>query len=50
MRTAWNTAAVALNKANPAYIWSILDAMTYPFSAGSRPFSATEIRVTGTGQ
>jgi hypothetical protein len=28
---AWNITAVALNETNPAYIWNIVDAMTYPF-------------------
>jgi len=28
---AWNITAVALNKTNPAYIWNIVDGLTYPF-------------------
>jgi hypothetical protein len=31
MRAAWNITAIALNETNPAYIWNIVDAMTYPF-------------------
>jgi hypothetical protein len=31
MRAAWNITAVALNETNPASIWNIVDAMTYPF-------------------
>jgi len=27
----WNITAVALNQANPAYIWNIVDDVTYPF-------------------
>jgi len=27
----WNIAAVALNETNPAYIWNIVDDVTYPF-------------------
>jgi hypothetical protein len=28
---AWNIITVTLNATNPAYIWNIVDAMTYPF-------------------
>jgi len=28
---AWNITAVALNETNPAYIWNIVDGLTYPF-------------------
>jgi len=28
---AWNIIAVALNQTNPAYIWNIVDDVTYPF-------------------
>ena len=28
---AWNITAVALNETNPAYIWNIVDDVTYPF-------------------
>jgi hypothetical protein len=28
---AWNIAAVALNETNPAYIWNIVNNLTYPF-------------------
>jgi hypothetical protein len=27
----WNIVAVALNETNPAYIWNIVNNMTYPF-------------------
>jgi hypothetical protein len=27
----WNIIAVALNETNPAYIWNIVDDVTYPF-------------------
>jgi Divergent InlB B-repeat domain/The GLUG motif len=28
---SWNIVAVGLNETNPAYIWNIVDGMTYPF-------------------
>jgi len=28
---AWNITVVALNETNPAYIWNIVDGLTYPF-------------------
>jgi len=28
---AWNITAVALNQSNPAYIWNIVNGVTYPF-------------------
>jgi len=27
----WNIVAVALNETNPAYIWNIVNTVTYPF-------------------
>jgi hypothetical protein len=29
--TGWNITAVALNETNPAYIWNIVNNVTYPF-------------------
>jgi len=28
---AWNIITVALNETNPAYIWNIVNNITYPF-------------------
>ena len=35
---AWNITAVALNETNPAYIWNIVDGLTYPFLSWQSAF------------